>query len=424
MITEKHHDSENKKGCCRHYIDMIYFVLLYNELKYKGDGFTLLRILTKLLKQPATIIGIITTLLFQVFFSLIWITGYDHVTDRVNKLPIAIVNEDGAQGQRIADNIADSLPFRTETVLSMKDARNELEHREIRFIIHLPQGLTEQLSNPSAQAKVNYVLNESSPQMVSSLMKNVAAGVTAELDEQTRQHTLNGTLGAMKLPEAAAQAIRTGAGSRVSSDIQVIHPLNNFANAMMPLMVVTASFTGAMFLAMNLNKAAASLKGTTSKWQRLSARFILIIGTAVLASLIGTAMMHWLGINSGYGFLTLWLFECVVLLSCMTLANLSLILLGDMGAWLNIALLSTQMLASGATIPRDMLSPFYQWIGQFSPAYYAVEGMFTLIVGGSGLSTDLIRLLYIGAACVAVSFLLTIFHREHRAEAAPGVMNA
>jgi uncharacterized phage infection (PIP) family protein YhgE len=108
----------------------------------------------------------------------------------------------------------------------------------------------------------------------------------------------------------------------------------------------------------------------------------------------------------------MWLFEFTVILSCMILAQFSLLLLGDAGAWLNIALLSIQMLASGATIPRDVLSPFYSWIGPFSPAYYAVDGMLDLVIGGKGVWQDMFYLLCIGAAIAALSMILTFIRKE------------
>lgn len=84
------------------------------------------QLIMRFLKQPATIIGIITALLFQVFFSLIWITGYDHVTDRVDQLPIAIVNEDGLNAQPIVDGIAGSLQFVTKQDLQLENAKKHL----------------------------------------------------------------------------------------------------------------------------------------------------------------------------------------------------------------------------------------------------------------------------------------------------------
>lgn len=100
-----------------------------------------MKLIIQFLKQPVTIVGIITALLFQVFFSLIWITGYDHVTDRVDQLPIAIVNGDGSAAQSIADNISASLNFEQVKGLSLAEAQEQLGHRTLRMIIELPQAL-------------------------------------------------------------------------------------------------------------------------------------------------------------------------------------------------------------------------------------------------------------------------------------------
>ncbi|MDH6373821.1 hypothetical protein CA600_26475 [Paenibacillus sp. VTT E-133280] len=371
-----------------------------------------LQLIMRFLKQPATIIGIITALLFQVFFSLIWITGYDHVTDRVDRLPIAIVNEDGANAQPIAEGIAGSLQFVTKQDFTLKEAQKELENRKIRMIINIPQGFTGQISNPSTKAELRYLVNESNPQMVSNVMQTVALKVTAAMNTQSSDAALNQTLEAMKLPKAQAEVIKSAASSRISANVQIINPTTNFAQTMVPLMIVTASFTGAMLLAMNLQKSSSNLSGQFGKWDRLAARFVIMGGTAIITSLVGTMMVNSLGIHSSRGFLLMWLFEFTVILSCMILAQFSLLLLGDAGAWLNIALLSIQMLASGATIPRDVLSPFYSWIGPFSPAYYAVNGMLDLVIGGNGIWKDMFYLLCIGAAIAGLSIILTFIRKE------------
>lgn len=364
------------------------------------------------LKQPVTIVGIITALLFQVFFSLIWITGYDHVTDRVDRLPIAIVNEDGTSAQSIVSGIADSLKFETRQDLSLKDAKDKLEHRQIRMIINIPQGFTGHISNFSGKPEIHYLVNESNPQMVSNVMQSVALKVTAALNTQSSSVALSQTLEGMKLPEAQSEMIKSSAAERITSDVEIMNPTTNFSQTMVPLMIVTASFTGAMLLAMNLFKASSNLSGQYGKWDRLSARYIIMGGTALITSLVGTTMVNVLGIHSSSGFLTMWLFEFTVLISFMILAQLSLLLLGDAGAWLNIALLSLQMLASGATIPRDLLSPFYSWIGPLSPAYYAVDGMLDLVIGGTGVWLDMIFVLGIGAVAAALSILLTFIRKE------------
>lgn len=373
------------------------------------------QLIIRFLKQPVTIVGIITALLFQIFFSLIWITGYDHVTDRVDRLPIAIVNEDGAAAQSVVNGIASSLKFKTTQDLSLEDAKDALEHRKIRMIISIPQGFTGLVSDLSRNAEIRYLVNESNPQMVSNVMQTVALKITTTLNTQSSNTALSRTLEGMKLPEAQSEIIKRSAAERITSNIEIMNPTNNFAQTMVPLMIVTASFTGAMLLAMNLFKASSNLSSQFGKWDRLSARWVIMGGTALITSLVGTTMVNALGIHSSSGFLTMWLFEFTVLVSFMILAQLSLLLLGDAGAWLNIALLSIQMLASGATIPRDLLSPFYSWIGPLSPAYYAVDGMLDLVIGGSEVWQDMISMLFIGAVTAALSIVLTFIRKETKA---------
>lgn len=55
----------------------------------------MLQALRALFKKPPVIVGIATALMFQVIFSVIWMTAYSGVNDRTKELTVAIVNEDG-----------------------------------------------------------------------------------------------------------------------------------------------------------------------------------------------------------------------------------------------------------------------------------------------------------------------------------------
>ncbi|MBY9080369.1 ABC transporter permease [Paenibacillus sp. HN-1] len=376
------------------------------------------------LKHPLTLVGIITAILFQVFFSTIWITGYDHVTDRVNKLPVAIVNEDGAAAKPIADGIAASLTFETRYPMTLTAAREALENRQVRMIIVVPKGFSGSLADSASHPSITYYINASNPQMVSSAMGTAAGKITASLNEHVNEAMLDSLVKSLSLPEQPAGILKNSIAGRISSDVVTLHPVDNFAKLMVPLMFVTASFTGAMMLAMNLAKASASLAAKSGKWPRLAARFVITVGTAALVSLTGAGMTYGLGISAERGLLTLWAFEFVVILACMFVAQLSLFLLGDIGAWVNIALLSIQMLSSGATIPRDVLSPFYNSIGTVFPAYYAVDGIMNLVIGGPGLGRDYIGLALIGGAAAVLCILLTGLRREREAKPHPSAESA
>ncbi|MNM56408.1 ABC-2 family transporter protein [compost metagenome] len=371
------------------------------------------------LKHPLTLIGIITAVLFQVFFSTIWITGYDHVTDRVNKLPVAIVNEDGSASKPIADGIAASLTFETRYPMTLTAAKEALENRKVRMIVVIPKGFSGSLADSAAHPSITYYINASNPSMVSTAMGTAAGKITASLNGHVNETMLDSLVKSLSLPEQQAGILKNSITGRISSNVVTLHPVDNFAKLMVPLMFVTASFTGAMMLAMNLAKASTLLEGKSGKWQRLAARFVITGVTAALVSLTGAGMTYGLGISAERGFLALWAFEFVVILACMFVAQMSLFLLGDIGAWVNIALLSIQMLSSGATIPRDVLSPFYNAVGTVFPAYYAVDGIMNLVIGGPGLGRDFTGLVLIGGAAAALCILLTGLRRDRAAAPQP-----
>ena len=65
----------------------------------------------------------------------------------------------------------------------------------------------------------------------------------------------------------------------------------------------------------------------------------------------------------------------------------------------NIAMLSLQLVSSGAIVPRELLSNFYHSISNFFPATYAVNGLMNILFGGPGVGSEVGFLLVIAASC-------------------------
>ena len=53
------------------------------------------------LKKPQTTVAIVVALMAQIIFCVVWMTAYDGVMDRTDRLKIAFVNEDGEFGQSV-----------------------------------------------------------------------------------------------------------------------------------------------------------------------------------------------------------------------------------------------------------------------------------------------------------------------------------
>jgi YhgE/Pip-like protein len=369
--------------------------------------------LTLFLRQPAAKAGIASALMFQVIFSLIWMTGYAGVTERTNQLHISIVNDDtSGMGATVAAQLQASLPFELNMAASIEEAQESLEQREAHMILHIPSSFSSQLQTTGQRAELHYYINEANPAMIKSMMQGVSAGVTHSINQQAVAAGAQAMLVQAQVPAQQAEAMASGLAGKVQSRIESIHSIQGMHNQMLPMMMVLASFVGAMVMQMNLNQAALAIGTGLNRWEKLAARSIINVISAILVALVGSSLVLLLGGQAEQGFLALWSFQTLFLVTFMFVAQLFLLLFGLAGMVFNIALLSVQLVSSGATVPRELLNPFYSTIGEFLPATYAVEGMMNLLFGGPPAGEAALKLLAILAGSIIFGLASTSIRKD------------
>ncbi|GGG82201.1 YhgE/Pip domain-containing protein [Paenibacillus radicis (ex Gao et al. 2016)] len=363
-------------------------------------------------KRPTTIVGIVTALMFQVIFSVIWMTGYNGVTDRADQLKIAVVNEDKQLGQQVAGTLAKGLPFNMSQLSSLEEAQKQLNERELQMIIYLPADFTPKASSPDSKAAVQYFINESNPALIKSIMSSVANQVTAEVNQQAVAAGIQGALAQANLPAEQAAAASQSLSQRVTADIQSSNKVNGMNNQMVPMMLVLASYVGSMIMGMNLEQSGMAISGQVGRWNRFAARSVINVVAAIFVSLVGASLLAAFGGQMESGFFHLWLFQFVVLVTFMFVSQMFLYLFGMAGMLFNIILLSAQLVTSGAVVPRELLSGFFTGLGDILPATYAVEGGMNLLFGGPGIGSDAGVLLIIAAIAFLVSGAAVALKRQ------------
>ncbi|MFF2093764.1 YhgE/Pip domain-containing protein [Paenibacillus sp. NPDC058174] len=363
-------------------------------------------------KRPTTIVGIVTALMFQVIFSVIWMTGYNGVTDRTSQLKIAVVNEDTQLGQQVAGTLAKQLPFNMSQLSSLEEAQKQLNERELQMIIYLPADFTQKASSPDSKAAVQYFINESNPALIKSIMSSVANQVTAEVNQQAVAAGIQGALAQANLPAEQAAAASQSLSQRVTADIQSSNKVNGMNNQMVPMMLVLASYVGSMIMGMNLEQSSMAVSGQVGRWNRFAARSVINVVAAIFVSLVGASLLAAFGGQMENGFFHLWLFQFVVLITFMFVSQMFLYLFGMAGMLFNIILLSAQLVTSGAVVPRELLSGFFTGLGDILPATYAVEGGMNLLFGGPGIGSDAGVLLIIAAIAFVVSGAAVALKRQ------------
>ncbi|MHA7967511.1 YhgE/Pip domain-containing protein [Paenibacillus sp. CAU 1782] len=366
------------------------------------------------MKRPTTWVGILTALMFQIIFSVIWMTGYNGITDRTDQLSVAIVNEDTMAGGQITQRLLESLPFDMSSDTSLDAAKERLDKREIGMILFIPGDFTEQSSSAAGQGNLHFYVNESNPAMIKSVMSSAAAGITSEVNSMAVKAGIGQQLAAGGMPDDQAAGAAEALSQRVISEIHAIHTVQGMNNQMVPMMMVLASYVGAMIMGMNLEQSSLAIKSTVGKWSRFTARVIINAASAVVVSLVGVSLLSLLGGQMEGGFLALWGFEFIFLLVFMFVSQMFLYLFGIAGMLLNIMMLSAQLVSSGAMVPRELLSDFYSGLGDVLPATYAVDGTMNVLFGGTGTGEAVVALSLIGAVAITVSAIATLA-RERRA---------
>lgn len=375
------------------------------------------------LQKTPTKIGIATAIMFQLIFSIVWMTGYDGVTDNTANLTIAVVNEDAGVGRQLAEQLVQQLPFQIVTESSLDAAKQKLEERNVQMVLHLPSALSVQLQTPGQKAELQYWINESNPALIKSMMSSVAAGVTATVNKQAIAAGAQAVLTQMNVPAAQAQSTAQALSERVTSSIQFTNPVSGMSNQMVPMMLVLASYVGSMIMGMNLQQSSNLIGAQAGKWSKFAARAVLNSIAAVVTALVGTSLVLLLGGQSVHGFMALWGFLTLCLLAFLFFSQLFLLLLGNAGMLLNIIALSAQLVSSGAMVPRELLNGFYRGLGDYLPATYAVEGNMNLLFGGPGAAGASWSLLLIVLITAVLGLLVTVLRKEtapaHGTVAAP-----
>lgn len=354
------------------------------------------------MKRPTTWVGIATAFMFQLIFSVVWMTGYDGVMTRTNQLHIGIVNEDNQFGTAIVKQLQTALPFKTEVIADNDSAQRKLNERELQMVIRIPATFSSETAKTGSKAALEYTMNESNPALIKSIMSSVSANVTASVNKVVVGNGIQQVLTQAKLPPEQAAAVSESLSERVVSNVKSINAVDGMSNQMVPMMMVLASFVGSMIMGMNMEQASIALAAQAGRRQRFLARAVINVVAAVMISLVGSALIMALGGQAEHGFLGMWGILCLILVTFMFVTQMFLLIFGMAGMLFNILLLSLQLVTSGAMVPRELLSDFYLGLGNVLPATYAVEGAMDVLFGGASIGSAVLALLIIAVAAFVI----------------------
>jgi YhgE/Pip-like protein len=368
-------------------------------------------------KHRETFIGIATAFAFLLIFFCIWMTAYDGVTDRVNQLKVGLVNEDKQMGTIIEKSLKKNLPFEVTSYGSATHAQKDMDKRNLDMVIQIPANFSSLLKENN-NTEIKYFINQAN----SSLTKQIMAGATKDITQTINKnvYSYKQKLILSNLPKELSTAIPSEElVQRLSANIKkVLIPLNfdsihsfvkktnnteGFAATMLPLLIVLASWVGAMIMSLNINSVATRLKDIHGKWSIFLSRQLINIAASVILALVTILFMTLFNIKLNTNLFETWMFQTLVLFSFLSVTQMFVILFGPAGMVFNIISLSLQLVTSGIIVPKAMLSDFYQTLGYYFPATYVADGYYTVIFGGTDLLPNMNILLFISIITIFIA---------------------
>ncbi|WP_259416637.1 YhgE/Pip domain-containing protein [Bacillus toyonensis] len=350
--------------------------------------------LKQFLKRPGTYVGMVVALSFQLIFFCVWLTAYDGVDERADQMRIAIVNEDVNIGSKIAEGLQRNLPFQVKAERSVEKATKEMNDHVYDMIIEIPASFSKDI-NGTGKTNLHFHINQANAMMAKQMMEGAAKQIRDNVNKEIANYKKQAIVG--KLQAVGPENVEVIKGLTEDSIGFTVHKVNDakgFSVNMVPLMIVLASFVGAMIMSMELSKVAKEVK-VGFGWSNFLSRQIINGTVSILLACITIGLMKGFQIEMHETVWSVWIFQAIVFFAFLSLTQMFLTVLGNAGMIFNIISLSLQLVSSGVIVPHEMLSKTYQTIGELFPATYAANGYYTIIFGGVSLERNIISLLVI-----------------------------
>ncbi|MEY8738542.1 YhgE/Pip domain-containing protein [Bacillales bacterium AN1005] len=364
--------------------------------------------------------GAIAAIFMGIFYAIamlgIFLPGYSAIPGNVDKLPIALVNDDkGEYGAQIASQLEENLPFKNiETDLSNNQALKDLDKNDLALVVHIPETFSADMQKGEVSSSIDFTINEAGATTVSSTMNSVVTQINNQLSTQFSQQTAQGVLMNFNVPEDQAAELAKKIETAYTGNVVSINEIpDGMNNNMLPMFLTMAGYVGAMIGAMQLVAAFKASRGKASKTKL----FLYVQSTALLiavtSSLIALGITYLVNQPSGELFFGILGQQILNYLVCFNFTAILLFLVGEGGMILNLPILLFQTLANGATIPRDMMYLPYEWMSHISPMYYSVQAYFANMYGGISPSPYIWSMVAIGAAAMLINIVIVTFVHKH-----------
>ncbi|MEK5146923.1 ABC transporter permease [Psychrobacillus sp. FSL K6-4615] len=369
-------------------------------------------------KQFLNLQGFKASIFMGIFYAiamlLIFLLGYSALPGNMDELKVAIINDDaGESGSQIAEQLTESLPFKIDTELTNEKALDKLGDNKYALVIHIPETFTEN-AQKGESAQIDFTVNEASATMVSSAMSSVVTEINNQLSTSFSTQTAHGVLLNMNVPEEQATAIAEQIETAYVGNYVIMNDVpDGMHNSMLPMFLTMACYVGAMIAAMQLVGAFNLSRGKASKVKL----FTYVQGSALIIAVVSTIFALIVAFSIA-DLDTSIIFklagqQILLYMAAFNVCAIFTFLIGEAGMIINIPVLLSQTIANGATMPREMMYGFFNFVSHISPMYYSVQSYYAVMFGSTEQSPFLWGLVAVAAGAMIINMIIVRFvHKD------------
>ncbi|TCJ04705.1 YhgE/Pip domain-containing protein [Cytobacillus praedii] len=367
---------------------------------------------TQFLKTKGAIAAIIMGIFYSLAMLGIFLPGYTAIPGNIDKLPIAIVNDDaGEYGAKIAGQLQENLPFKEiDTNLSNKQALEDLEKNDLALVVHIPETFSANMKEGKTSSSIDFTMNEAGAAVVSSSMNSIVTQINNQISAQFSQQTAQGVLMNLHVPEKQAAELAEKIETAYVGNIVTINDIpNGMHHNMLPMFLTMAGYVGAMIGAMQLVGAFKASRGKASKTRLFIYVQVAALFIAAVSSLAAAGLAYLVNEPSGDLFFSLLGQQVLNYMVAFNFTAILIFLVGEGGMILNLPILLIQTIANGATITREMMYLPYEWMSYISPMYYSVQAYFANLYGSISPSPYIWSMVMIGLVAMLINIAIVTF---------------
>ncbi|MCW4388700.1 YhgE/Pip domain-containing protein [Limosilactobacillus oris] len=394
-------------------------------------------ILSRFLKSKGVILASMVMIVYGVLVFFIYFSGYKPLPTHIKDLPITIVSTD-RENQPLKKQIKTSLKSfkHVNETNNINAAKKDLQDRQTFMVVEIPHNFTKKVTE-NKQANLSFYINDANQSLVVSGLKNIANNIgsavnngitlqkskaimTRAITEQLSQNNQAELAQAQITSLPAAQqklatqqleqqvvvgdkvnAAFSGVDNSVKTNIKEVNKVTTgINNSMAPFFISLSSYLAALI-------GALLLYGTYAKFSALYGRFksfATMQTVMLLLSILGGVVVTLTVIpltNANWGnFIPVWIAHSLEIWGAYNLNAIFILLLGQMGASINILFTMLQVVAGAGMVPVQIMTPFFKGIHSLSPMYYSIMSDYDLLYGSNSYS------LWLGALSLVIGYLV------------------